>query len=273
MKYIMKSLSSKMFIAVSALIAAGSGVSSAAVYTWTGDAGNSNWEDAGNWDPKNGYYPQSSQDTAIIGNEEGTPYKVVWSMTADYFGATNAITLYEGSTITVADTNNSSENLEFRTLNLYGTFKAESSVKNALRFANDFTVNFGDITQDSHGLLDFSAMTGKLWFNSHTITVNADATVSGRGTMTLISFAGNTDATAAFDTTGIAVHDAFGESLTLNASAETLDGLAEGEFAVLAGNSGVSIIYNVAAVPEPSSFGLLAGLGAIALAVSRRKRR
>lgn len=273
MKYIMKSLSSKMFIAVSALIAAGSGVSSAAVYTWTGAAGNSNWEDAGNWDPSS-YYPQSSNDTAIIGSPAGTSaYNVVWSMTADYFGATNAITLYEGSTITVADTNNSSENLEFRTLNLYGTFKADSSVTNALGFGNDFTVNFGSVTQDSHGLLDFSAMTGTLWFNDHKITVTADATVSGRGTMTLISFADDTASTAAFDTTGIAVYDASGESLTLNASAGTLDGLAEGEFAVLAGSSGVSIIYNVAAVPEPSSFGLLAGLGAIALAVSRRKRR
>lgn len=273
MKYIMKSLSSKMFIAVSALIAAGSGVSSAAVYTWTGAAGTTAWETPSNWNPNNGYYPQSSQDTAIIGSPAGTSdYNVVWSMTADYFGATNAITLYEGSTITVADTNNSSENLEFRTLNLYGTFKAEN-ITNELGFANDFTVNFGSVTQDSHGLLDFSAMTGTLWFNNHTITVTADATVSGRGTMTLISFAGNTDATAAFDTTGIAVYDASGESLTLNASAGTLDGLAEGEFAVLAGSSGVSIIYNVAAVPEPSAFGLLAGLGAIALAVSRRRRK
>ena len=269
----MKSLSSKMFIAVSALIAAGSAVSSAAVYTWTGDARNSNWEDAGNWDPSS-YYPQSSNDTAIIGSPAGTSaYDVVWSMTAGYFGDTNAITLYEGSTITVEDPENSSKNLNFVELNLYGTFKADSSVTNALGFGNDFTVNFGSVTQDSHGLLDFSAMTGKLWFNSHTITVNANATVSGSGTMTLISFADNTDATAAFDTTGIAVHDAFGESLTLNASAGTLDDLAEGEFAVLAESSGVSIIYNVAAAPEPSSFGLLAGLGAIALAVSRRKRR
>ena len=178
-----------------------------------------------------------------------------------------------GSTLSVeAQGDDDTGNLAFAELNLYGTFKAEN-ITNALGFANDFTVNFGDITQESCGVFDFSGMTGKLWFNSHTITVTADATVSGRGTMTLISFAGNTDATAAFDTTGIAVHDAFGESLTLNASAETLDGLAEGEFAVLAGNSGVSIIYNVAAVPEPSSFGLLAGLGAIALAVSRRKRR
>ena len=270
----MKSLSSKMFIAVSALIAAGSGVSSAAVYTWTGAAGTSAWETPSNWDLKNGYYPQSSQDTAIIGNEEGTrSYDVVWSMTDQYFGATNVITIHKGSTLSVkAQGDDDTGNLAFAELNLYGTFKAEN-ITNALGFANDFTVNFGDITQESCGVFDFSGMTGRLWFNSHTITVTADATVSGRGTMTLISFAGNTDATAAFDTTGIAVHDAFGESLTLNASAETLDGLAEGEFAVLAGNSGVSIIYNVAAVPEPSSFGLLAGLGAIALAVSRRKRR
>ncbi len=269
----MKSLSSKMFIAVSALIAAGSGVSSAAVYTWTGAAGTSAWETPSNWDLNNGYYPQSSQDTAIIGNEEGRSYDVVWSMTAQYFGATDAITIHKGSTLSVkAQGNDNTGNLAFAELNLYGTFKAEN-ITNALGFANDFTVNFGDITQESCGVFDFSGMTGKLWFNSHKITVTADATVSGRGTMTLISFAGNTDATAAFDTTGIAVHDAFGESLTLNASAETLDGLAEGEFAVLARNSGVSIIYNVAAVPEPSSFGLLAGLGAIALAVSRRKRR
>lgn len=269
----MKSLSSKMFIAVSALIAAGSGVSSAAVYTWTGAAGTSAWETPSNWNLNNAYYPQSSQDKAIIGNEEGTRYDVVWSMTAQYFGATNVITIHKGSTLSVeAQGDDDTGNLAFAELNLYGTFKAEN-ITNALGFANDFTVNFGDITQESCGVFDFSGMTGKLWFNSHTITVTADATVSGRGTMTLISFAGNTDATVAFDTTGIAVHDAFGESLTLNASAETLDGLAEGEFAVLAGNSGVSIIYNVAAVPEPSSFGLLAGLGAIALAVSRRKRR
>jgi len=40
------------------------------------------------------------------------------------------------------------------------------------------------------------------------------------------------------------------------------------------GNMGTQIaFFGISTIPEPSAFGLLAGLGAVAFAVSRRKRR
>jgi len=58
------------------------------------------------------------------------------------------------------------------------------------------------------------------------------------------------------------------ESLTKVDSKDALNTL--GQYYVLTGESGISVSY---VIPEPSAFGLLAGLGAIALAVSRRRRR
>jgi len=58
------------------------------------------------------------------------------------------------------------------------------------------------------------------------------------------------------------------DNLTKVDSKNSLNAL--GQYYVLTDTSGISVSY---VIPEPSAFGLLAGLGAIALAVSRRRRR
>ena len=53
----------------------------------------------------------------------------------------------------------------------------------------------------------------------------------------------------------------------------SVDKISAGQVGLVIKDSKTAIAYAVAAIPEPSAFGLLAGIGALALAISRRKRR
>ncbi|MBQ6705120.1 MAG: PEP-CTERM sorting domain-containing protein [Opitutales bacterium] len=260
----------KKYIVISVLPFVGLTNLCAAVYTWTGDAGDGLWGTSANWDLDNGYYPQSGSDTAVIGENAGT---IVWSAGQNYFGATHEITLEKNSEI-LCQLGGGTGDLYFDILNLYGTFSAEGT--NALGFQRDFTVNFGNITESSSGLLDFSGFTGLLWVNNHTVTVTANASVKGSGEIELVKLAGSLAGGAVtFGTEDIRVLDSNGNPLVLNTDASSTEDLAMGEYALVssaAGNGGVKILY-AAPVPEPSAFGMLAGLGALALVASRRRRK
>lgn len=259
----------KKYIAISVLPFVGLTSLCAAEYTWTGAAGDSLWGTVANWDLNNGYYPQSGSDTAIIGENAGT---IVWTTEQRYFGATHSITLGKDSEI-LCQLGGGTGDLNFDELNLYGTFSAQGT--NALGFGRDFSVNFGDITETSSGLLDLSGFTGNLWGNGHTVTVTANASVKGSGEIELVKLAGRLANSVTFGTEGISVLDSNGNSLTLNSDASSAEELKLGEYAIVSsatGNGGVKILYS-APVPEPSTFGLLAGLGALALVGTRRRRR
>ena len=261
----------KKYITITTLFLAGTASLCAATYTWTGSAGDRLWGNSSNWDLNNGYYPQSDSDIAVVGENMGT---ITWTTEQPYFGASNAITLGKGSEISCQFPNNSTGDFKFNTLNLYGVFSAEGT--NALGFGRDFTVNFGDITETSSGLMDLSGFTGMLWGNSHTVTLTASAKVKGIGEIELLKFGASVYGGSVFvDTDGIAVSDADGNALTLNSDATSVSDLSEGEYALLtstSGSGGVSILYS-APIPEPSAFGVLAGVGALALVAARRRRR
>ena len=139
------------------------------------------------------------------------------------------------------------------------------------------TINFGDITETSSGLMDLSKSSINLWGNDKKVTVTASASVKGSGEINLVTFGViKTIFTGlSFDTTGIDVLDSDGNALVLNETASSLSDLAEGQYALISSvesNGGVKILY-AAPVPEPSAFGMLAGLGALALVASRRRRK
>ncbi|MGN0884405.1 MAG: PEP-CTERM sorting domain-containing protein [Candidatus Spyradosoma sp.] len=76
--------------------------------------------------------------------------------------------------------------------------------------------------------------------------------------------------------TGVASFN-FGDNLTLSDTALTLDSAVAsnlGKYTISQSSSAITVTYVSAAslIPEPSAFGLLAGLGALALAASRRRR-
>ncbi len=69
----------------------------------------------------------------------------------------------------------------------------------------------------------------------------------------------------------------FGDNLTLSDTALTLDSAVAsnlGKYTISQSSSEITVTYVSAAslIPEPSAFGLLAGLGALALVASRRRR-
>ena len=256
----------KKLVTITALLSLGSVGLCAATYTWNGNAGDGLWGSPGNWDLNNGYYPQSANDTAIIGENAGT---IIWTNEQYYFGESSIITLGSGSEIRCS-IGSGANDFNFNTLNLYGTFSAEGS--NALGFKCDFTVNFGNVSAEKSGLLNLSTFTGNIWGNNHKITLTATANVSGSGELNLVKLGKIADSFS-YDTSGIEVVDQFGTKLNLNSGASSVSDLQEGEFAVLASShtgGGVSILYS-APIPEPSAFGLLAGLGALALVGIRRR--
>ena len=76
--------------------------------------------------------------------------------------------------------------------------------------------------------------------------------------------------------TGVASFN-FGDNLTLSDTALSLDSAVAsnlGKYSVSQSSSAITVTYISAAsfIPEPSAFGLLAGLGALALAAARRRR-
>ncbi len=232
------------------------GMVNAAVYTWTGAAGDGMWGTSGNWDLKNGYYPQSSQDTAIIspGSEV-----IVWSSTQDYLGATNSIELGAGNTIKF-EANHTAPELRVNSFTLGGGALFKLYGTNAIGYNCDFTIDYGTFTSVSHGLFDANMEAGTLWSNGKKITLTGNFDTSGltgSGSVTLydasrVTHAGGDEV---FDVSGIKLNqtDNVTASITTN------------------GNK-VVINYEVTpAVPEPAT-ATLTLLSLACLAVRRRRK-
>lgn len=237
-----------------ALLALGS-VALAGEYTWTGNGGNNNWDNSGNW-LLNGaisqYYPQSHNDNAVVNAGNIT---INWSQGMAYFGDTNSVTLNAGNNLIISTTN-ANINVNSFTLNP-GAVVTLSSVGD-LGFGRDFTVNYGTFTADSHGLFDASTnMTGSLWANGKTVTLTGvlDLTgVTGSGTVDIYKSKAVSD-TIHFNTEGL-----------------TVIGAENVNFEIVTG-SGVQLKYDIPtpAVPEPTTATL--SLLALAGLAARRRRK
>lgn len=232
------------------------GVANAAVYTWSGAAGDNMWGNSQNWDLKNGYYPQSNSDTAIIlpGNEV-----IVWSSTQGYLGDTASINLGAGNTVRF-EANHATVDLDVSSFTLGGGSMFKLFGSNAIGYGKNFTINYGTFTADSHGLFDANMGGGVLWTNGKTVTLtgNFDATgLAGSGSITLY------DASQMSHGGGAAVFDVSGISMTKSDNVDV--------DIVTSGNK-VVINYTVApAVPEPTTATL--SLLALAGVMVRRRRR
>lgn len=232
------------------------GLSQAAIYVWSGAAGNGIYGDSGNWTvdgTTNGYYPQSDRDHAIIGENAGT---ITWSTSQAYFGATSTVQIGSGSTLlcttTIGDLNVNSFTLEGNSQLIF-----ESS--NALGLGRDFSLDFGTITAEEHGTLTATDISG-FWTNGKTVTfigVLDTNSLSGSGTIELASIKSSQ----------------LGGNLNLDLSGLYIpyNAQIQADVTQVTENGVTKVLINYETVPEPATATLsLLGLGGLLL---RRKRQ
>ena len=232
------------------------------VYGWTGNGADNAWGTAGNWECLTSLGASSTQaaanapagaDPAFIGyNLSFADGSQVLTSTDDVL-AISAPTwldggkrIYLGSNVTISGGNNG--------------FK-------------DVTFNFGDFSGTS------TISMGDFWKQNYTVSFAGDVTMTGDTfSYTLFSATNMYQNDGTWDASAVSVTDASGNELFYTTD-EALIGKAgyywleeEGE-ANPDGGSPFTLTLHAAAIPEPSAFGLLAGLGALALVASRRRRR
>ena len=164
------------------------GLSQAAVYVWSGAAGNGIYGDANNWTVNgtpNGYFPQSSRDEAIIGENAGT---ITWSPAQSYFGETSIVGIGSGSTLLcTTGTGTGDINVDLFKVEENAQLLFESS--NALGLQRDFTMDFGVFTAEEHGSW-IATNLANFWTNGRTVTFFGTLDMrklSGSGTIELAS--------------------------------------------------------------------------------------
>ncbi|WP_300771372.1 PEP-CTERM sorting domain-containing protein [uncultured Akkermansia sp.] len=232
------------------------GLSQAATYMWSGAAENGIYGDPNNWTVNgapNGYYPQSNNDNAVIGENAGT---ITWSTSQSYFGATSKVVIGSGSTL-VCTTAVGDLNVDSFTLNGNSHLIFESS--NALGLGRNFTLNFGSFSAEEHGTLTATDIPG-FWTNGKTLSfigVLHAADLSGSGTIELASIKSSQ----------------LGGDLYLDLAGLYIESTPQIQAAVtqVTENGVTKVLINYETVPEPATATLsLLGLGGLLL---RRKRQ
>ena len=291
----------KKHITIAALLAAGTALSGAAVQTatWTGGAGTYTVEQASaasNWNNQTltwnssrdplaytfdcgGSVTIGSNDDAWQGmyTSDGGSWTVSNNTNVTIFGANNRtwtgdITVAAGSSLTI---NNSSLQLKDGTYDIGGAltigwdikFDAGAGLQTfALGSAGTLTTN-SRLYTDGHeikftGTVDLGS--GSTYVLSQRTLFDGYSQINGDNTSAEdITALFNDSITAEF--TGLSTYD---DSL----DADALTAADAGKYFL--STDGTNIVLNyVSAVPEPSAFGLLAGLGALALVASRRRRK
>lgn len=284
---------------VSALfLAAGTLLSHAATITWTGAAGDGSFETAGNWSED---AVPGMGSTVVIGNGD----QVVQSSRTDWWGmnvtitngstltCNDSVTKWQSTTITIDDGGALiiKDNGNDMTINNGGPdvvlncFSANGlRIEDHVKITNPDTVphtsmNFG---------LNGSMYVNEIWNNDWRVSVsmqldNGSSIVSATGyklvTREFFTLDHNTNpgggAVNNLIISSSTVTDTADQAMTLASSVDelTLDESGMGKYLLSRNdsNGSWSVMY-VAAIPEPSAFGLLAGIGALALVSARRRR-
>ena len=294
----------KKHITIAALLAAGTALSGAAVQTatWTGSAGTYTVEQASaasNWNNQTLTWNSTRDPLAYtfdcggnvtIGSNsdswqgmytsDGGSWTVSNNTNVTIFGENNRtwtgdITVAAGSSLTI---NNSSLQLKDGTYNIDGAltigwdikFDAAATAPEpqtfALGSAGTLKTNsrlYTDGTQIKFtGTVDLGS--GSTYVLSQRTLFDGESQINGNGTaLEDITALFNDSITAEF--AGLSTYDD-----SLDADALTADDAGK----YFLSTDGTDIVLNyVSAIPEPSAFGLLAGLGALALVASRRRRK
>ena len=267
----------KKHITVAALLAAGTAFANAYtvetdssfytnppawVYVWTGAGADNAWGTAGNWVTLRSPSASSTQDAAN-GPAGADPAFIGYDFSFDNGSQVLTSTaarleisapgwldggkrIYLGSNVTLSGGSNGFKNVTFN----FGDFSGTSTISMGEFWKQNYTVSFaGDVTmtEDTFSYTLFSAT--NMYQNAGT-----------------------------WDASAVSVTDASGNKLTYTTD-ENLFGtagyywLGESGEASASGGSPFTLTLHATAVPEPSAFGLLAGLGALALVASRRRRR
>lgn len=296
----------KKYITVAALLAAGTAFANAApdrpqTLTWTGGEGTftvNQAKQASNWDGVTptldsgslyGVYTFATGGNITIGSSEdlwGGMYTSdggSWTVSNDtnvvLYGKnantwTGNITVDAGSSLTI---NHSSLQLKDGNYEIHGNLTIGWDVKfdsgagkqsfdlgTDGTFSTDSRMYTGGKTIVFSGDVDLGA--GASYVLKTRVLFDGVGQINGDGTQVAsISALFNNSITADFE--GLDTYDA---SLSLSTAALTAEDMGK----YFLSTDGTNIVLNyVSAVPEPSAFGLLAGLGALALVASRRRRK
>ena len=294
----------KNYITIAALLAAGTALSGAAVQTatWTGAAGTYTVEQASaasNWNNQTLTWNSTSDPLAYtfdcggsvtIGSSDdrwqgmytsdGGSWTVSNNTNVTIYGVndrtwTGNITVAAGSSLTI---NSSSLQLKDGTYKIDGALTIGWDIKFdpaenkpqpqtfALGSAGTLTTNSRLYTDGNEikftGTVDLGS--GSTYVLRQRTLFDGNSRINGDGTaLEAITDLFNNSITAEF--AGLDTYDG-----SLGADALTADDAGK----YFLSTDGTNIVLNyVSAVPDPSAFGLLAGLGALALVASRRRRK
>ena len=312
----------KNYIAVAALLAAGTAFANAA-YVWTG-AVDSSWNTQGNWDLTDG-----STWNSAGGNGPGTTGSNMWDEIkfdgTRYTTAPTAPASLEGWEVKLNLVNGANV-----TLNSFGKWQTEGQSYIYVDATSSLTISATDNFKyrDNAASFDIASyeglkLTGSVWANAgpspafninlheqgsvwanwslsgdisivftadlaYSTTNDGQYTIAGTSDDGLYRLVQRTLWVNEHDNGGLIDSDGHvftlnGDTLEKSTNALTASADSVGKYylqkidTVAADHTGIGgkniVVSYVEVIPEPSAFGLLAGLGALALVASRRRRK